>query len=49
MAHAFGATVEAALGHVAELYEQALARAERSIERERATFDNTLGAFAEGA
>ena len=43
------ASFEAALGHVAELYEQALARAERSIERERATFDNTLGAFAEGA
>ena len=40
---------EAAMGHVAELYEQALARAERTIERERTTFDNTLGAFAEGA
>lgn len=37
---------EAALLHVAEVYEQALARAERSLERERNTFDNTLGCFA---
>lgn len=40
---------EAALSHVAEVYEEALARAERGIERERTTFDKTLGAFAEGA
>lgn len=37
---------EAALTHVAEVYEAALARAERGIERERVTFDKTLGAFA---
>jgi AcrR family transcriptional regulator len=40
------ASLEAALGHVAEVYEAALARAERGIERERVTFDKTLGAFA---
>lgn len=39
---------DAALGHVAEVYEQALAKAERQIERERTTFDKTLGAYAEG-
>jgi len=39
---------EAALGHVADVYQEALARAERAIERERLTFDQTLGAFAEG-
>lgn len=37
---------EAALVHVAEVYEAALSRAERSIERERITFDKTLGCFA---
>ncbi|MFV0678980.1 hypothetical protein [Ottowia sp.] len=36
---------EAALGHVADVYEQALARAERTLARERGTFDQTLGAF----
>lgn len=41
---------EAALGHMAEVYEAALARAERGIERERHTFDKTLGALGgEGA
>lgn len=40
---------EAALAHVAGVYEEALARAERCIERERVTFDKTLGAFTEGA
>lgn len=37
---------EAALVHVAEVYEEALSRAERGIERERITFDKTLGCFA---
>ena len=41
------ASFEAALSHVAEVYEEALARAERTIERERVTFDKTLGAFTE--
>jgi hypothetical protein len=40
------ASFEAALLHVAEMYEEALARAERSLAKERATFDNTLGCFA---
>lgn len=40
---------EAALAHVAEVYQQALERAERGIERERDTFDKTLGAYAGGA
>lgn len=40
------ASLEAALGHVADVYEEALARAERSIGRERLTFDKTLGAFS---
>ena len=43
------ASFEAALGHVAQVYEEALARAERGIERERDTFDKTLGNFSEGA
>jgi len=42
------AKFEAAVGHVAEVYEEALARAERGIARERVTFDKTLGAFSEG-
>lgn len=37
---------EAALGHVAEVYEQALARAERDLTKERTTFDKTLGVYA---
>lgn len=41
------ASFEAALAHVAEVYEEALARAERALERERITFDKTLGAFTE--
>lgn len=40
------ASLEAALGHVADVYEAALSRAERGIERERLTFDKTLGAFS---
>ena len=40
---------EAALAHVAGVYQEALARAERAIARERVTFDKTLGSFAEGA
>jgi hypothetical protein len=36
---------EAAVGHVAEVYEAALSRAERSLEKERLTFDKTLGNF----
>ena len=40
------ASFEAALGHVSEVYEEALARAERGVERERVTFDKTLGAFS---
>ncbi len=40
------ASFEAALAHVAEVYEEALARGERAMERERLTFDKTLGAFA---
>ncbi|ADJ61751.1 hypothetical protein G5B88_01115 [Herbaspirillum seropedicae] len=37
---------ETALAHVAEVYEQALARGERDLVRERATFEKTLGAYA---
>lgn len=37
---------EAALAHVAEVYEQALSRGERDLGRERVTFDKTLGAYA---
>lgn len=40
------ASFEAALGHVSEVYEESLARAERGIARERVTFDKTLGAFS---
>ena len=40
------ASFEAALAHVAAVYEEALARGERAMERERLTFDKTLGAFA---
>ena len=36
---------EAALGHVAEVYEQALLRAERDLQRERTTYDKTLGPY----
>lgn len=42
------AKFEAAVGHVAEVYEEALARAERGIARERVTFDKTLGNFGGG-
>jgi hypothetical protein len=35
--------------HVADVYQEALARAERSVEKERQTFDQTLGALAGGA
>lgn len=40
------ASFDAALCHISEVYEEALARAERGIERERITFDKTLGAFS---
>jgi hypothetical protein len=40
---------EAAIGHVADVYEEALARAERSLEKERLTFDQTLGGLTGGA
>lgn len=43
------ASLEAALAHVAEIYEEALNRAERSLARERLTFDKTLGALAPDA
>ncbi|MDR2186879.1 MAG: hypothetical protein LBE62_02370 [Azonexus sp.] len=36
---------EAAVNHVGEAYEAALAQAERLIEKERRTFDKTLGMF----
>lgn len=36
---------EAALHHVGGLYQEALERAERLLERERLTFDQTLGNF----
>lgn len=36
---------EAALVHVAEVYEAALAKAERDITKERVTFDKSLGAY----
>lgn len=42
------AKFEAAVGHVAEVYEEALARAERGLAKERLTFDKTLGNFGEG-
>lgn len=37
---------EAALAHVADVYEQALLRGEAGLSRERATFDKSLGAYA---
>lgn len=37
---------EAALGHVAQVYEQALMQAEGALGRERSTFDKSLGHFA---
>ncbi|MDR1710017.1 MAG: hypothetical protein LBS70_09905 [Candidatus Accumulibacter sp.] len=40
------ARFEAALAHVGEAYETALARAERHLARERDTFDKTLGVYA---
>lgn len=42
------AKFEAAVGHVADVYEEALARAERGLSKERLTFDKTLGNFGEG-
>ncbi len=38
---------EAALSHVAQVYETALAKAERDIQKERATFDKSLGAYGD--
>lgn len=40
---------EAALGHVVEVYEAALAKAEREISKERVTFDKSLGAYGTDA
>lgn len=40
---------EAALGHVVEVYEAALAKAERDIQKERVTFDKSLGAYGDAA
>lgn len=37
---------EAALAHIAEVYEQALSRAEAGLTKERTTFDKSLGAYA---
>ena len=37
---------EAALAHIAEMYEQALARGEANLTKERTTFDKSLGAYA---
>lgn len=42
------AKFEAAVGHVADVYQEALARAERGLAKERLTFDKTLGNFGEG-
>ncbi|MDR2155926.1 MAG: hypothetical protein LBE78_13040 [Burkholderiaceae bacterium] len=39
---------EAALAHVAEVYEEALARAERVLQKERITYDKSLGAYTPG-
>ena len=36
---------DAALAHIAEVYEQALSRAEAGLEKERTTFDKSLGAY----
>lgn len=40
---------EAALGHVVEVYEAALGKAERDIQKERVTFDKSLGAYGDAA
>lgn len=40
---------DAALAHIAEVYEQALSRAETGLEKERTTFDKSLGAYTPGA
>lgn len=40
---------EAALGHVVEVYEAALGKAERDISKERVTFDKSLGAYGEAS
>lgn len=37
---------EAALAHIADVYEQALARSEAGLTKERTTFDKSLGAYA---
>ncbi|MDR1276077.1 MAG: hypothetical protein LBL72_06825 [Candidatus Accumulibacter sp.] len=39
---------EAALSHIAETYELALARAERDLAKERATFEKSLGTYVSG-
>lgn len=40
---------EAALSHVVQVYETALAKAERDIQKERVTFDKSLGAYGDNA
>lgn len=40
---------EAALSHIVQVYEGALAKAERDIQKERVTFDKSLGAYGEVA
>jgi hypothetical protein len=40
---------EAALGHIVEVYEAALGKAERDIQKERVTFDKSLGAYGDVA
>lgn len=39
---------EAAIGHVADVYEESLSRAERSLEKERNTFDQVMGPLTGG-
>jgi hypothetical protein len=36
---------EAALAHIADVYELALSRAERDLQKERTTYDKSLGAY----
>jgi len=40
---------EAALCHLVQVYEDALGKAERDIQRERVTFDKSLGAYGDPA
>lgn len=40
---------EAALSHIVQVYETALAKAERDIQKERVTFDKSLGMYGDAA